>query len=557
VRNDLCQLRGVHMIIVGLTHPISRNNAACLLIDGQLVAMAEEERFSRVKHAPRVFPQKAIEFCLDFAGITYDQVDYFAISHDQPWSSLRNIRITEPIVGIKWAIKQFRDLKRSEEKLSPLYQITPDRKKIVYVRHHMAHAASAYFASGFDSAIIMSLDGSGDSESGLLAIGQGKEISVLKIISNSESWGKAYEFVTEALGFRYNSEEGKTMGLAPYGKPDINIFPFIEWKKEIPTINYKKRTEYFKNLTPRAPGDPILGTHKNLAASIQDAIEKAAIQMAEYMHRKTGVRKICLAGGAALNCSMNGKLASLPWLDGIFIQPAAHDAGSALGAALYVYEKNVTQRSPWIMNHAYWGPEFSNQDILCTLKNFEGRVLFRYCENICSLTAKKLADGNIIGWFQGRSEVGPRALGNRSILGDPSRTEMKDLINLKVKNREVWRPFAPAILEEDMARYFDFYRKSPYMILAFDTNDKKNEITSAVHVDGTARPQSVSKETNPKFWQLINSFKEITGIPALLNTSFNVAKQPIVNTPLEAIETFISCGMDGLAIGDYWVQRVE
>ncbi len=542
------------MIIVGLSHPISRNTAACILIDGRLIAMAEEERFIRIKHANRIFPKQALEFCLNEAEISLQDVDYFAIGHGKPLSALRNVRFREPITGFRYLKKQYLDIQNNEKKLNDLFEKC-DKHKFIFVRHHIAHAASSFFASGFQEAIIISLDGSGDSESGLLAVGRGNELKIYHTISNAESWGKAYEYVTEALGFQYNSQEGKTMGLAPYGTPDLDILPFINWKRKIPTINYKRRIKFFNSISQKSKDSPFSAHHKNMAATMQFALEKAASSMAELMFQKTGIRKLCLAGGTTLNCSMNGKLAELPWVDDIFVQPAAHDAGSALGAVLFAYTNITRNRSKWHMNHAYWGPQYDNKAIENALHEFEG-IEVEFCKDICSVAASKLAQGYIIGWFQGRLEVGPRALGNRSILGDPSRPEMKDLINLKVKNREAWRPFAPAILEDKMSRYFDRQVNSPFMILAFETKlSTRYEIISATHIDGTARPQSVSKATNPIFWNLLSEFENRTGIPALLSTSFNVAGQPIVNSPQQAIKIFLECGMDYLAVGDFMVKK--
>ncbi len=309
------------------------------------------------------------------------------------------------------------------------------------------------------------------------------------------------------------------------------------------------------SIKPRTKDDPITQEHKDLAATLQDTLERAVIRMAEWLYQQTGIRRLCLAGGSALNCSMNGKLAQLPFVDEIFIQPAAHDSGTALGAALTVHVDKTGQRPDWTMEHAYWGPEYSNEEIEEALKAFQ-EIDYEHCEDISAAAAKQLAEGKILGWYQGRSEVGPRALGNRSILADPSRPDMKDRVNNQVKHREPWRPFAPSILENSLSRYFDHSRQSPFMILAFDTKpETMNEIIAAVHVDGTARPQSVSLKTNPRYYQLIKRFEELTGIPAVLNTSFNVDSQPIVNTPQEAIDTFLNCGMDMVAIGEFLVWR--
>lgn len=543
------------MIILGLTHPISWNNAACILVDGQLVAMVEEERLNRIKHAPRMAPKLSMEYCLRQAGVALQEVDYVAIGFDSAVrAALGNLRAEDLLSGLNQAALWFRDGSIYEQQLRFEGY---DRRRIVFVNHHRAHAASAFFASGFPEAIILSLDGSGGSESGILAVGRNTEIEVMKTVSNRGSWGLMYEEITEKLGFRRHSGEGKVMGLAAYGKPDPNGLPFINWNGDIPVIDPDRRKAFVNSLKPRRKEEPITEEHRNLASTLQYTLERAVIRMAEWLHEQTGLRQLCLAGGTALNCSMNGKLALLPWVDEIFIQPAAYDAGTALGAALSVHVEKTGQRTPWRMEHAYWGPEFTNGQIAEALGAFQD-LYYERRNDIFSETARLLAEGKIVGWFQGRSEVGPRALGNRSILADPSRPEMKDRVNNQVKHREPWRPFAPSILEEAIGRYVDKPLASPYMILAFDTRpERQAEIISATHIDGTCRPQTVSRATNPRYWQLIKRFEELTGIPALLNTSFNVDSQPIVNTAQEAIDTFLNCGMDVLAIGDFLVWKRE
>jgi carbamoyltransferase len=541
------------MVVLGITHPISWNNAACILVNGRLLAFAEEERFNRIKHAPRMPPLEAIRYCLQQANVTLDEVDYVAIGFDSAVrAALGNINLREGLYGLNQAAQWLKD-GTVYERLLPLDTIKKD--KIVFVNHHLAHAASTFFASGFEQANILSLDGSGGSESGLLAAGRGSEIEILRTVSNRGSWGLLYEAVTEALGFRRHSGEGKTMGLAAYAEPDGAGLPVVDWNHDIPVIDPVKRKSFLAGLKMRHPDAPLTDAHKQLAADLQYTLEKAGIRMSEWLHEQTGIRSLCLAGGSALNCSMNGKLALLPWVDNIFIQPAAHDAGAALGAALYVHTQKSGKRPDWVMEHAYWGPQYSNDDIETALRAFTG-IHYHKSDDVCSEAADLLAAGKIVGWFQGRLEVGPRALGNRSILGHPSIPEMKDLINKKVKNREPWRPFAPSILAESIGRYVDAAMPSPYMILAFDAKPETcAEIVSAIHVDGTCRPQTVHRHTNPRYWQLIKQFEERTGVPAVLNTSFNVDSQPIVNRPHEAVDTFLNCGMEALAIGDYIVVK--
>ncbi|MBN2257521.1 MAG: hypothetical protein JW704_06830 [Anaerolineaceae bacterium] len=542
------------MIILGLTHPISWNNAACILVDGKLIAMVEEERLNRIKHSPRMAPVLAMQYCLDNLGLTLKDVDYVAIGFDSAYKlAINNIRIKTMPSGLNQAAQW---LKQGiiYEKALPLNDYPRD--KVIFVNHHRAHIASSYFASGFDNANVISLDGSGGTESGCLAIADDKKIKILKTISNQGSWGLAYEQITEKLGFRRHSGEGKVMGLAAYGKPDPAGLPFVNWDKDIPYIDAKKRKEYINQMVLRNKEDPITDEHKDIAATLQDTLEKAVIGMAEWLFKVNPSPNLCLAGGTALNCSMNGKLAQLPFVKNIFIQPAAYDAGTALGAALDVYVEKSGMRPKWVMKHAYWGPEFTNEEIESSLDGYED-IKFHRSKNIYRETAQLLKNGKIIGWFQGRSELGPRALGNRSILADPSIPGMKDKINNFVKHREPWRPFAPSVLEEHIDRYVENAKDSPFMILAFDTKESmKKEIISAAHIDGTIRPQTVSKDTNKKYWELINQFYKISGIPAVLNTSFNIDSQPIVNSPKEAIDTFLNCGIEVLAIGDYLVFKI-
>ncbi len=541
------------MIILGLTHPVSWNNAACILVDGQLIAMAEEERFNRIKHAPRMVPTLAIDYCLKQANLKPEQVDYVAIGWEKLWqSAFKNLGSDNILSDLNLAGQWLYTGLKYERQL-PLAAYKPEQ--IIFVNHHIAHAASAYLASGFPEANILSLDGSGGSESGMLAVGRGPQIDILNTVTNRGSWGLMYELITETLGFRRHSGEGKVMGLAAYGEPDPAGLPCVDWDQAIPMIIPHKRKAFMADLEPRKKHEPLTAYHKNLAATLQNTLERAGQQMVEWLYQQTGLRRLCLAGGTALNCSMNGKLAALNCVDEIFIQPAAHDAGTALGAALNVYVQKTGQLSSWRMQHAYWGPDYTNEAIEKALHSLMN-IHYHKSDDICAETAELLAAGKIIGWFQGRAEIGPRALGCRSILAHPALPDMKDLVNKQVKHREPWRPFAPSILADSIDRYVEQAMASPYMILAFAAKkDTQAEIISATHVDGTCRPQTVNRETNERYWTLIKQFERRTGIPALLNTSFNVDSQPIVNTPQEAIETFLNCGLDHLAIGDYLVHK--
>ncbi|OGF26964.1 hypothetical protein A2331_02600 [Candidatus Falkowbacteria bacterium RIFOXYB2_FULL_34_18] len=541
------------MKILGITHPITHNNAACILVDGKLVAFAEEERFIRYKNAPKIPAKWAMDYCLRTAGLKLEDIDYIAVGYGDwykcIWPNFKSQSPGRAIAKTKSMVRQLRWFRWFQ----PFDFRDP---RVINVNHHMAHAASSFFVSGMDKANIMTLDGSGDSESGILAYGEGANITAYHHVSREGSWGSLYEMFTKVLGFQAGSEEGKTMGLASLGIPDIGSLDFIDWEADpVPRIIPEKRDEFLKKIKRRERGGEITDYHKNLAASLQAALEKTGLMMVEYLYKKTGSKNLCLAGGVALNCSMNGKLLQSEFVDNIYIQPASSDAGTALGAAIHVHVEKTGKKPDFIMDHAYWGPEYSNEEIEPLIK--ECKVAkWRKCDDVCKEAAKKLADNKIVGWFQGRLEIGPRALGNRSILGNPSNPKMKDMINKYVKKREDWRPFAPSMLEEYAADYVEGYFNSPFMILAFNVReDKKDEIISASHLDHTVRVQSVSKRTNPRYWHLIDNFRKITGVPVVINTSFNIAGEPIVCSPRDALRTFFASGMDCLAIGDYLIEK--
>ena len=524
------------MIILGITHPISWNNGACILVDDKLIAMVEEERFNRFKHSPRVSADKSIEFCLKKAGVTLDDVDYIAIG----WESSK---------------RQKKKKRYAWDFLIKQLPFRHEEEKIRFVNHHTSHALSSYYVSGFNYSNIISLDGYGGSESGILAIGEGDEFRVVKSIPNKNSWGHLYSEITRILGFKFHSDEGKVMGLAAYGQPIEDEYKFIDWDNDIPVIDKKGFKKYLSTITPREKGEDLNQHHKDLAATVQHTLEKAALQMSSYLYNITGFKNLCMSGGCALNCSMNGVLLRSDHVDNIFIQPAAHDVGTALGAALSVYKDITGHRPNIVLEHPYYGPDYTNEEVEHELKRFKINN-YKRCNDIAKEAATLIAENKTIGWFQGRMEFGPRALGGRSIIANPKNKDMKDIVNKGIKGREPWRPFAPSFLEEDYVDYVKNPYHSPFMIIAFQgIEDKVPDIVSATHVDNTIRVQTVRKEIFPRYWSLINEFKKITGVPAVLNTSFNVAGQPIVCTPRDAIMTFFGCGLDYLAIEDYLVWK--
>ena len=524
------------MIILGVTHPISWNNGACILVNGELIAMVEEERFNRFKQSPRTSADMSIEFCLNKAGVSLEEVDYIAIG----WESS------------KWQKKKKR---HTWDFLLKQLPFRHEEKKMRFVNHHTAHALSSYYVSGFDYSNIISLDGYGGSESGVLGIGEKDEFRVIKSIPNKSSWGHLYSEITRMLGFKFHSDEGKVMGLAAYGQPIDDEFTFINWSDDIPIIDKKGFAKYLSSLKPRAKGEELNQFHKDLAATVQRTLERAAIQMSSYLYNITGSKNLCMSGGCALNCSMNGVLLRTNHVDNIFVQPAANDVGTALGAAVTVYKEVAGHRPNIILNHPYYGPDYTNEHVANELKQFKVRN-YKHCNTITKEVAALLADNKTIGWFQGRMEFGPRALGGRSILANPKNREMKDIVNKEIKGREPWRPFSPSILESRCSTYVKDPCNSPFMIIAFQGIEQNiSEIISAAHIDNTIRVQTVRKDTHPKYWELISEFEKITGVPAVLNTSFNVAGQPIVCSPRDAIMTFFGCGLDYLAIEDYLVWK--
>lgn len=550
------------MIILGTTDPICRDNAAAILVDGELIGMVEEERLNRIKHAPRMVPEKAMQWCLDQAGATLDDVDVIAVGFSHPNTVFSDVMRTQ---ARRLARRESTRLsaRREYERwrthrffLAQLERYLKRRDKVMFVRHHLAHAASSFFLSPFEEAAIVSLDGSGGQDAGLVGFGRGTEIEVLDYVDRESSWGVFYETYTGHLGFRRHSDEGKVMGLAAYGDPQGGLFPYIDMTDgALPYYREKDLMTAAHAIKRRPKGaPPIDGYYEHVAARLQYSLEEVVARMTEILHRRTGLTDLCMAGGTALNCSCNGKLLGLPHVERIFVQPAASDCGTALGAAVWAHVQLTGERPKTIFDHAYWGPEFSNEEIEALLK--EAKVPYRRSDDVEAETARLISENKIIGWFQGRMEVGPRALGGRSILANPTDPDMKDKVNKEVKHREPWRPFAPSILVEHMEEYFGTDHPSPFMILAFQAREEvKSKVPAALHVDGTGRPQSVDRKTNPRYWRLIDEFRKLTGVPLILNTSFNVAGQPIVCSPKDALSTFYMCGLDVLAIGDFLVEK--
>jgi carbamoyltransferase len=542
------------MIIIGATHPISWNTAACLLIDGNLIAFAEEERFTRLKHAPRLYPQNAIEFCLRYAGLKPTDVNATAVGYEQPpVGALTNEKITQYLTGnlptseIPWLHVQSAYLSTDLEAQLRAYGA------LYHYDHHRAHAASAFTPSGFDEANVISLDGWGGRLSGLLGFQRrGQPLEVIEEIDPQNSWGELYGLVTQQIGFRFHSGEGKTMGLASYGVPDEQLLP--DWCDE--TLGLPDVTRYRRYLlndfAPRDPRDPLAESHKNLAATLQHYYERSLLRMARRLFARTSSRNFVLAGGVALNCTGNGKLAEQHFVDRIFVQPASHDSGTALGAAILAHEELTGRPCVIDFDHAYWGPDYSDDEIRDAVRFTQ--VNYREVDPVEAAAAAVL-NNKAIGWFQGRAEVGPRALGARSILANPSDHRNLNRVN-HIKRREPWRPLAPSVMDENFFDVFDMRVLSPFMLIAGGVKKGwASRLPAVVHVDGSARPQAVSRKTNPLYHQLLATLNSRAGIPAILNTSFNLDDEPLVNSPEHALATFFRSGLDALVIGKFLIEK--
>lgn len=558
--------------MLGISGINSENPAAALVKDGKLLAAVEEERFNRIKHSKGFpFPKESIKYCLDSAKITMDDVDSIGVGWGSPSQHFKKeffLALKRPVL-----LPNYRNW-TSVYKKERQYSFFKD-KRISYHLHHISHASSAFHVSGFKNANIITMDGRGESSSTLLGKGTSyRDIKTIKEFNLLNSIGALYESFTEYLGFTRHSHEGKVMGLASYGKPldSHNLIKITKNGYSLETVQRYlcmikgikrkikgEKADSFNELLksnygrPRKKEEPILSIHQNIAATIQFIQEDVVRHLAETLYNKTGIKNFCLSGGSSLNCVSNGKLLENDFVDHIFVQPASSDSGTAIGAAYLEWMKLSNKPSKFKMEHAYWGPEYSNDEILVELK--KARLKYKFYEDISGVAAEKIAKGNIIGWFQGRMEIGPRALGNRSILANPTDKKMKDKVNMQVKHRENWRPFAPSAILEVADEYFENAMHDPFMILSFTVKkEKQKDIPAVVHVDGTTRPQTVRKKDNEMYYSLIKSFGKISGVPIVLNTSFNDREEPLVCSPYDAINCFKRTNLDYLAIGNYMIQ---
>ena len=547
------------------------DSAAALIKNGEIIAAAQEERFTRVKHDAS-FPINAINYCLNEADIHPEDIDYI-VFYENPFLKFERILFTN-IATFPKSLQQFLLATKSwiKEKLwveSIIRERLDYDGEVLFGKHHLSHMASAFYTSPFKKSAILTMDGVGEWATASYGIGKDNKIEIIKEMRFPHSLGLLYSAFTYYLGFKINNGEYKVMGLAPYGKPryydrimneliDLKSDGSIQLNLKYFAFHYglkmiNRRFAVLFGGPSRKPDEPFTERHKDIAASIQKATETIVLKMADYVYQETKIKNLCLAGGVALNSVANGKLLKKSRFDNIYVQPAATDAGGALGAALSVWYNTLKNKRIYMgRENIYLGPSFTDEEIVSVLKQYPVKYEKYTPDQLVKRTAKLLADGRIVGWFQGRMEWGPRALGNRSILADPRRAEMKDKINKYVKHREAFRPFAPAVLSEYAEEYFEIDRESPWMLFTVPVKkEKQKKIPAVVHIDGSARVQTVSEKDNPLFHQLLKEFYKITGIPVLLNTSFNIKGQPIVCSPEDAINTFLKTGLDILVINNY------
>lgn len=574
------------MYILGL-NAYHADSSAAIFKDGVMLAATEEERFTRIKHWAG-FPVNAIKFCLNEAGITLNEVDYITIGRD-PKAKLANkvkyvLRNPSLLFGAAGRVKNRSDVSSLEEEFKAIAPNMPPqeiKKKIHNIEHHRSHLASAFFASPFEEAAILSIDGSGDFTTTMVASGKGNKIQVLDSVDFPVSCGLFYTAFTQFLGFPHYGDEYKVMGLAPYGEPKYTdkvkkLLKFLpnglfswnqkyfvhptkagfKYEKNIPSVGNLYSAKFIKEFgEPRNPKHALTQYHNDLAASVQRVTEELIFYILQDLRTKTGLENVCIAGGVAQNSVANGKIAKATGFENVYIPSAGHDAGISMGSALYLYNQLLDQPRTKPVYSAYTGSRFANEEIEKMLQNKGIKYRRLNDSELFELVTDKLIEPGVVGWFNGRAEFGPRALGGRSIIADPRNSQAKDLLNLKIKRRESFRPFAPSILKEFTAEYFTESADVPFMEKVFPIKPEKRKLIPAVtHVDGTGRLQTVDKAISPRYYGLIETFYRKTGVPVLLNTSFN-ENEPIVNTPEEALDCFLRTQMDMLVLENCVVER--
>jgi len=574
------------LIILGL-NAFHADSSAALLRDGKLVAAVEEERLRRVKHWAG-FPAQSVAFCLREAGVQLKDVDHIAFNQDSRANIARKIlyllrRRPDPKL-VLGRVRNRRARGAIPDLLEQAFPGQSTRAVLHRVEHHLAHLSSAFHVSPFDRAAIVSVDGFGDFSSAAWGVGEGGKIAIDGRVYFPHSLGIFYQALTQYLGFPHYGDEYKVMGLAPYGAPvlleemrkivrltagggfelDLKFFRHhreniqYQWAEGSPEFGELFSSALEELLGPRrGPNDPLTDRHRDIARSTQAMYEEAFFHLLDVLQKSSGSTDLALAGGCAMNSVANGKVRRMTPFRRIYVQAAAGDAGGAIGAAFAIWHKSGGKRD-FVMDHAYWGPSFGAEEISQLIEAHSSELLAAGCTiekisdegELCRRTAAAIADGQVVGWFQGRMEWGPRALGNRSILCDPRRADMKALLNAKIKRRESFRPFAPSVLEDDVAEWFEEDDAVPFMMQVFQIRqEKRTQIPAVTHVDGSGRLQTVSRQTNPRYYRLIKEFRDLTAVPMVLNTSFN-ENEPVVCQPSEALDCFLRTQMDVLVLGD-------
>ena len=568
--------------------------SAVLVRDGQLVAAVEEERFRRIKHVAG-FPTHAIQACLRMGGITGRDIDHVGVSRNPRahlWRKGLFALRHRPGAMVRNRAANYRRVGAIPETVAEVLQLSArDRQpQVHWIEHHPAHLASAFFVSPFDKAAVCAIDGFGDFVSTSWATGQGNVLDVIHRTHFPHSLGVLYLAITQYLGFMNFGDEFKVMGLAPYGRPEfkdelsrlvrlqpdgqfeLDLSYFSHWSDgggmtwdDGPPILDRVFSDKLETLLgpARQKEDPLTERHEAIAASLQAVFEDAAFHVLNGLHQRTGQSRLCLAGGCAMNSVANGKIRERTPFKEVFIQPASGDNGTALGAAYWVWNQVLRQPRGFVMTHGFWGPSFDGSEIGAALEARAGDLAAQNCtlsrfddeQALCDFTANRIADGQVVGWFQGRMEWGARALGNRSIVADPRRADMREIINTKIKFREKFRPFAPSVLEVSHQQYFTDSVPDPFMMQVYPVRaDKQTVVPAVTHVDGSGRLQTVDREGNARYWELIRAFERRTGVPMVLNTSFN-ENEPIVHQPAEALDCFLRTRMDVLVLGDTVVTK--
>jgi carbamoyltransferase len=581
-------------IILGL-NAYHGDSSACLLIDGQLVAAAEEERFRRIKHWAG-FPSESIKYCLEAGGVTIDQVDHIAINRNPSANLMKKALFA---FSKRPSLKAITDRLANASKVTDIKTLLCEefqtqnsklKAEVHNVEHHKAHLASSFFVSPFDSAALVSVDGFGDFVSTMWGEGKGNRIESQDQVNFPHSLGLFYLAITQYLGFMNYGDEYKVMGLAPYGEPtemekmrsivrlkpkglfELDLDCFIHhsegvsmvWENGSPEMGKVYSDKLVEIFGPvRGKDEPLTQQHKDIAASMQAMYEEAFFHLLDYVYERTRNPNLCLAGGCAMNSVANGKVFERSKFKELYIQAAAGDGGGAIGAAYYVWNQELGQPRSFVMDHAFFGPDYddgytgrlieANREKLtaegCSVEKIED------LDELCRRAAEQVARGNVLGWFQGRMEWGPRALGNRSIIGDPRRADMKDILNAKIKRRESFRPFAPVVLREETGNWFETDYDVPFMLQVYQIREEKRaQVPAVTHVNGSGRLQTITEEQNQRYYRLIREFGRQTGVPVMLNTSFN-ENEPVVCRPEEALDCFLRTKMDVLVLGDWFVER--